>query len=267
MSEHLDIEQLADLLADSPDDRGTARPHLAECERCRTALARLEQALPAVTSALSALPLPAQPADLDHRLARALQPAPVADLQQRHSARWVKPMAAASGLAAAAALVFGGMVVLDGDDSGKGDRETSAAGIESAVKTNSTGSAYRKDGKLLAQRLPALLAGDAPADATAPVPMLSTKDARVTGGAEQAADDPLAQLRTTEGLASCITALTPPGEVVLPEAIDYATFEGSPALVVVLPSPKAGRMDVFVVGPGCATGDAALLYFGRFDRP
>ena len=89
----------------------------------------------------------------------------------------------------------------------------------------------------------------------------------MTGGAEQRADDPLARLRTTEGLASCITALTEPGQVVLPLALDYATFEGSPALVVVLPSTKADKVDVFVVGPGCTTGDAALLYFARLDRP
>jgi hypothetical protein len=262
MSEHLDLDQLADVLAG--DD--AARPHLADCEQCRAELVRLEQALPAVTSALAGLPLPAPPADLDDRLARALRPAPAVDLEQRRASRWVRPMAALSGIAAAAALVFGGIVVL-GDDNDRSADQSTANSAESALKTSSTGSAYRKDGKLLAQQLPALLAGDAPTDPKAPVPMLATKDARAAGGAEQAADDPLAQLRTTEGLASCLTALTPPGEVVLPEAIDYATFEGNAALVVVLSTTKADRVDVFVVGPGCTAADPALLYFGRFNRP
>ena len=262
MSEHLDLDQLADVLAG--DD--AARPHLADCEQCRTELARLQQALPAVTTALAGLSLPAQPADLDDRLARALRPAPVADLEQRRASRWVRPMAALSGIAAVAALVFGGIVVL-GDDNGRDADRTAADSAESALKTSSTGSAYRKDGKLLAQQLPALLSGSAPVAAEAAPAAPQTLMTDKAAGGVRATEDPLARLRTTAGLAACLSALTPPGQVALPEAIDYATFEGSPALVVVLPGVKTERVDVFVVGPGCAAADAGLLYFGSFDRP
>ena len=79
--------------------------------------------------------------------------------------------------------------------------------------------------------------------------------------------DPLAALRTTAGLARCLASLTDATDPGLPLALDYASFNGRPALVVVLPSEKADKVDVLVVPPGCAQADGQLLYFTRLPRP
>ncbi|MCW2542471.1 MAG: hypothetical protein JWM40_23 [Frankiales bacterium] len=263
---HLDLDALADLLAGDE----THRAHVNQCGACSAALAELDQALPSVTSALARLPLPAAPADLERRLAQALRPRPVGDLQQHRTNRWSKPVVAVGGLAAAAALVLGGVVVLGGDDTGgRPTADSAAKGTEAATtRISSTGADYRKDGKLLAQELPALLAGRAQAfAAAAPAAPGTLSDRSGTGAGAFTAADPLARLRSTAGLASCITALTDPSDSSLPLAVDYASFEGQPALVVVLPGLKADRVDVFVVGATCSPSDAALLHFASLPKP
>ena len=78
--------------------------------------------------------------------------------------------------------------------------------------------------------------------------------------------DPLARLRTSDGLAGCLTALSDAGQPAVPLALDYARYQGKPALVVVLPSSKEDKADVFVVGSGCSTADAKLLFFARLPK-
>ena len=79
--------------------------------------------------------------------------------------------------------------------------------------------------------------------------------------------DPLTRLRAPDALADCLAALTGPGVDTTPLALDYAAFEGRPALVVVLPSRQPDRVDVFAVGAGCRQGDDQTLFFTRLDRP
>ena len=274
MSEHLDLDALADVLAD-PD---APHRHVAECATCRARLAELSAALPAVTAALTAVPVPAEPADLGARLTTALAaeraPAPTNVLPLvRTRARW---MPALAGIAAAAALVVGAVVLLPGG--GGDDQATTATKGAGSYQVNETGTNYTAKGTSLQAALPGLLAGTpaqrAAADSAATPGPYGTQAPEVmtskqTGGATTAlgAADPLAALRTTDGLARCLSSLTDPSDEGVPLALDYASFEGKPALVVVLPSSVANKVDVFVVPAGCATANGEVLFFTRLTRP
>ncbi|MGB8652833.1 MAG: hypothetical protein WCD35_19465, partial [Mycobacteriales bacterium] len=118
--------------------------------------------------------------------------------------------------------------------------------------------------------LPALLGAPAGTAAPAPLAAGATSQRSVAGATPYGGvrtPDPLARLRATPALASCLAALTDPGDSSLPLALDYAAFEGKPALVVVLSTGKPDKVDVFVVGAGCAQPDAQLLFFTRLTRP
>jgi hypothetical protein len=267
MSEHLDLDALADVLAGVGPSA-----HLDACEDCRAALVRLEGALPAVATSLSALGVPAEPAGLGDRLAAAVEAArgprvaTVVPLAPRRRTRLLPVLGA---VAAAAALAVGTVVVVQQRDGGDTEEGTSFA-------LSNTGTDYNHDGKALRLALPQLLEGGAPATASAKV-FSAEKDTAVPGptatlgrsAAAPAAADPLATLRTDAGLAACLVALTDPADpdAGVPLALDYAAYEGQPALVVVLPTSKPEKVDVFVVGAGCSQADAKLLFFTRLTKP
>ena len=176
--------------------------------------------------------------------------------------RWL-PVGA--GVAAAAALVLGGVVLLQRGDTG----HTASTSAGPTYRTNSSGTDYRKDGKLLASELPALLGGAALAEAV-PGPAKQSSPlngATVPQPAGAASIDALADLHTTRGLASCLASLSDAKDPGLPLALDYASFEGEPALVVVLPASKPDKVDVFVVGAACSVADAKVLFFTRLAKP
>lgn len=277
MSNHLDLDTLADVLAGE-----TESAHLEECESCRAALAELETALTEVASVLAALPDPELPAGLAERLDAAVArerraltapavAATVTPLAGRRTSR-ARFLPVAGGLAAAAVLVVGGIFLVD-NTGGSSKSTTATRAQDSSIARNSTGSAYRKDGKLLAAELPALLKGEAagltPAEGAAPLAPSSQADRSATKSAPLALSEaaPLAALHTTAGLASCLSALSDPSDPGIPLALDYAAFDGQPALVVVLPSATADKVDVFVVGAGCTASDAKLLFFTRLAKP
>jgi hypothetical protein len=264
VSEHLDLDTLADVLA------GEASPeHLQACTSCQARLAELSAALPAVDAALSALPLPEPPADLVLTVTAApLTVLPV--LGEHRRVRWLPTLA---GIAAAAVLVTGGVLYAH---RGTKHPATDLAGAGAAHYTvSSTGTDYAPDGKALRAQLPVLLGVVAPKEATttqdntaqsgtalsAPVPSAARMGPAQTGA------DPLALLRTTAGLASCLASLTDPSTPGLPLALDYAQFKNQPALVVVLQADKPDKVDVFVVGPRCAQADAKVLFFTRLPKP
>ncbi|MCU1600252.1 MAG: hypothetical protein JWO22_961, partial [Frankiales bacterium] len=113
----------------------------------------------------------------------------------------------------------------------------------------------------LAGALPRLLGGAG----TAAGP--STRAQTVSPHLATTGVDPLARLRTPTGLAGCIASLTGPDDSGLPLALDYASFEGKPALVVLLPDNRPSKVDFWVVGPTCTQAESALLYYARVDRP
>jgi hypothetical protein len=270
MTEHLDLDALADVLAGAKDDA-----HLGDCAACTARLRDLEHALPGVAASLAALPVPEEPADLGERLERVLAAerapggATVVPLAARRRTRWMPVL----GAVAAVALAAGGTAVVlaqDGDDAGDNG---------GTYALSSTGTDYAGDAKALREALPALLDGGAPAaereaavlsapGAASPAP--SGSPAKRTSSDQLATGaDALATLRTDAGLASCLVALTDPADpdAGLPLALDYASYEGEPALVVVLPTTKPDKVDVFVVGAGCNQADAKLLFFTRLTRP
>jgi hypothetical protein len=270
VSSHLDLDALADLLA------GLEPPaHLAGCTGCQARLAELSTALGSVTQALRALPEPELPAGLTDRLlatlastaaqASATPPvgAPVAAApgtatvvplagRRTGTPRW---MLAAGGVAAAAAVVVGVFVVVRPGSSGS--KATSAPDAP-AIARNDTGTAYTKDAASLTAVLPGLLAG---------------KAVTPKGAAELAAPqagslpDSLAPLRVPATLAACLSSLTDPGDPGLPLALDYGTFDGQPALLVILPAPKPGYVYAYFVGPQCAPADSKLLFFEKIPKP
>lgn len=76
---------------------------------------------------------------------------------------------------------------------------------------------------------------------------------------------PLSRLRDAAALDACVQELSgSPG--VAPLAVDFAAYQGAPALVVLLPSSVPGRVDVFVVGPRCSAGDADLRLYVNAAR-
>lgn len=275
MTQHLDVDALADVLAGGHD------PHLEACEACRARLAELSAALPGVSAALAALPDPVPPADLEQRVAAALAEArspATADVLPliRRRTRWLPALAA---VAAAAVLVTGG-VLLSQRGGSSGASRTTASSPTYAV--NASGTNYTATPASLSAALPALLAGRAQGAASqmggvTPAPLAdhltsraSASPGRTVMGGEltpATAGDPLAPLRSTSGLARCLASLTDPSQPGLPLALDYASFNGAPALVVVLPSVKPDKVDVLVVPPGCAKADGQVLYFTRLPKP
>jgi len=192
--------------------------------------------------------------------------------------RWLT--AAAAGLVL---LVGGGLGLAQLTRSEPGPttaaQDSAGAGRELDLVRNDTGTNYA-DRAALAAAVPSLLdgtAGSSGAALAAPAPAPSGGDAKggTTGGqpgsgglpAPQAASgreaaDPLARLRTDAGLAECLLALLPPDQ---PEvqalALDYGSYAGRPALVVVLPGAASGKLDVFVVGPGCSRANDSTLFY------
>lgn len=272
MNRHLDLDALADVLAGERD------PHLEECPACRARLAELSAALPSVSAALAALPDPVPPGDLELRLATAVDeargaaPANVLPLVRRRT-RWLPALGA---VAAAAVLVTGGVLLTQGGGGGVSS-DTAASPLRArGYAVNDTGANYTATPGSLSAALPGLLSGNAERTgaedrAAAPTPLaqrFASKAAQSPGAAvPPAAPDPLAPLRSTAGLARCLASLTDPGADGLPLALDYASFNGAPALVVVLPSSKPDKVDVFVVPAGCAQADGRVLFFTRLPKP
>ncbi|GAC1439262.1 MAG: hypothetical protein NVSMB55_00110 [Mycobacteriales bacterium] len=268
MSEHLDLDALADVLA------GDEEPaHLIGCPDCAADLAELRSSTAAVTAALSGLPAPMLPADVASRLHQFLPTTattatilPRAGSPSRPSRRWLPAAAALLVVLAGAGY---GVSRLGG--SGGSASSTSAAGARSAaapatdVARNSTGTNYTGRASLVAAvgQLLAGSASNAGGDAAPGAPRGAAGSAPL-----RAAADPLARLRDTAGLAECLLALLPPdAPSVRPLAVDYASYRGRPAMVVLLPGSLPTKLDVFVVGPACSRANDSTLFYTSADRP
>jgi hypothetical protein len=239
------------------------------------------------------------PDDLAERLSAALAaepalpPEPVATASVSVTALPARSPRRRGWLPAAAAAVLlvtgGGLgyALLSSAGVGGGSADSTAAGGGAGLDLvlNASGTDYA-DAAAVAGVLPGVLAGSAGATALSPMSVpdaesrsleegsaTSSADEREAAGTGQAPEpasavDPLARLRTVDGLADCLAALLPPDEPeVQPLALDYAQFRGQPALAVLLPDPEPDTLSVFVVGPGCSRADDSLLQFLRVDAP
>ncbi len=214
----------------------------------------------------------------------------VTALPARRARRNWLPAAAAAVLVVSGAGL--GYSLLDGAVSGGNDSLTAAgdSAAESAAESlvlNASGTDYADpaavDGAL--RRVLDGTAGDVTfAQEAGPDAAARTEDSDAgettsesqnddSGATEPApatalAADGLARLRTTDGLADCLTALLPPDEPdVRPLALDYARYQGQPALAVLLPDPDPAKIALYVVGAGCTQVNDSLLQFLRVDSP
>lgn len=260
--QHADLDALADALAAESDGQPLPE-HLQTCSQCGAALAALRAALGAVATDLAALPaVPAVPEALERSVAptapvgatTVLPAATVTSLEERRKApRW---LFAAGGIAAAAVLVVGGGLLLNSNSTDSTSNARTATS-PNQFPVSATGTDYRTPAAVQSA-LPRLLSTKAEA--------LDSAGAATTP-ASKAAVDPLASLHTTKGLAACLASLTDVNDPGVPLALDYASYQGKPALVVVLPAVKPSKLDVWVVGAACGQYDSNLLLYVKADRP
>lgn len=181
--------------------------------------------------------------------------------------------------------------------SGEGsDDALEAAGGGSAADTalaapapspRATGTDYRRDPAALAAALPGLLGADEQARAyletapdsaaqrssAAPGPLADAGSGAVSGStgggapAAAVAPDPLARLREPAALSRCLAALPPAGPVRTPLAVDFASLEGRPAVVLVLPGDRPETVELVAVGAGCGADGPDELYRTELPRP
>ncbi|MDG6101266.1 hypothetical protein Daura_51380 [Dactylosporangium aurantiacum] len=252
------------------------------------ALVTAEVAVRDQLTELGAAPVPV-PADVEQRLNAALQAAvlapasgaPVLDLARAREARRRRTQRWVIGLATAAAvLVCGGLgirVAIDqqsanldtatsASDGGKGE----AAPQQLPPTSGGTRTSTRSDAALVAsgQDYGPGTVGQL-AQASPPAPAIAGEG---SGSADlsksskpNAVPEQLRRLQDPVARAACLNAVVGEygGQVAL---VDYARFEGRPALVVIVDGTRlgAGKRLVLAVGPDCGIGGAIAdeLYRG-----
>jgi hypothetical protein len=265
----VDIDLLADYiggaLAGTPDET-TVATRIAEDPDWRTAYESLTGGMDLVTEELGRLgpePMPDELAASLDAMFRNPPPAmtvvdggdPTPRARTRRAKRrlrWAAPIAAAAGLVA---FVGFGVDYLAGRDSRSQDTATSAAGgsAESTVSSPqilSTGTNYTKEtlGGATAQPLTA-------PDLNAPA---APKDR-----AGASAPGPLARLDPGQDLQSCLDAIQQAnaGGVISVQSVDYAKFDGSPALIVRFTAANGGW--AWASGPDCGTPGSGPATLGK----
>ena len=264
MTGHLDLDALADAVAGEGDEQ--ARGHLASCAECQAAVLEVQAASEQVSGELAALPDLPMPEDVVRRLAAPTTSVTTlpATRPGAQGSRWQRLLPAA---AAVVLLIAGAGYALSrlggsgtGDSAGSNAATSGKAAPTAGFPQSSTGTNYtgRTD---LAAAAPRLLTGTT-----------TFRGALPQAGASTAQDglsaDALARLRTPAGLADCLLALLPPDDPsVRPLALDYASFRGKPAMVVLLPAVDPSKLDVYVVGPGCSRANDSTLFYTSVARP
>ena len=203
----------------------------------------------------------------------AAREATVVPLDDRRRRRvWVP--AAAAGLVLAAGGLIGYAVVTGGQ--GSVDTSTAAPGVadeaaESGARggfpTVASGLDYG-DAAAVTAALPTVLDGTADAGRLGAAPPPAAPDPAAAQAPAGSTVDPLARLRDPVALADCLAAVLDPADPAeQPLALDYATYQGRPALAVFLPDPDPSRLSVFLVGPACSRADGDVRFFTRVVRP
>lgn len=185
-------------------------------------------------------------------------------------------------LAAAAAVVVvvgvGAMITRNG---GLGVSSTTSAGAASqAPETAAGGSGKDASGVTVsdsgAQYAASSLADQAARLVREPAPVVATPETLSTVDSPSVATP--APTRGTDSHASsiqpavldrCVQLITSTPNPPAPVAVDSGTYEGKPALVLVLPTEDdPASLDVYVVAPTCGSGGEPPLYqFLRIARP
>ncbi|OLB75490.1 MAG: hypothetical protein AUI14_20940 [Actinobacteria bacterium 13_2_20CM_2_71_6] len=269
----MDLDRLADYTAGLLDEPERVRIDrlIATDPTWREAHAALVAARPRLDAALSGLGAVAMPANLAARLDAALAAetgpadgrttATVIDLSKHR--RWRRLAAGTAAAAAAVAAIFGGVAVLS--SGGSSPSATSAGNAGSAAQglaaTGAGTSVLHSGTDYTPQNLAAAL-GAGSADSAGGGKAAASGARPAAPGpqvAESVPDSDLARLDNPAALHDCLNAIVAlrGGQ---PTIVDFARYQGRPALIVVLTGPGVRR--IVVVGPECGApgAGAAELY-------
>jgi hypothetical protein len=165
----------------------------------------------------------------------------------------------AAGVAVLAAAGLG-VGLLRGTDGGTGETATAQqedAAPELAAPVDpgrrlASGSDYSR--ATVPDRVRALLGSGVTVERSAPAP---GPDGNQPRDAALAVPPELVRLRDAAELTRCLTAVGLSGR---PLAVDYASFAGRPAVVLVVPDVDPGTVTAVVVGPDCGVTGADERY-------
>ncbi len=267
-ADHPDLDALCDLhgglLAGSAAEADLAT-HIADCASCTDFLALLAT----TGEQLAGLPALQIPSDVAARIDSALaaeaatvaatEAAVVTPMRPSRRSRRSRWMPSAGAVAAGVALLMAAGIGISaltapGDSSG---REAGLASDKAAPTTRQprdAGVVANYTATTLAGGVQALVAGRTSAGAGGAKPSATPLP---LGAQQDSAESALARLRSPSQLAACVAELAGrPG--VTPLAVDFAFYEGSPAVIIVLPGSDAASVQAWVVGPACTTGKADL---------
>ncbi|GAB7041327.1 MULTISPECIES: hypothetical protein [Catenuloplanes] len=232
-----------------------ADPHWRDAH---DALAEATGAVRTDLRALAEAPVGPMPADLAARLDDALRAefvAPVVPLRKRHVPRWAVPTAIAAGVLAFASIGLTGLL----DNSADNSEVATSAGAPGAVSAPMLAQRVLVSGRDYTPESAALAAQTAERGAAA-AETFSSPMADTGGGAPApmredtagAVPPALARLTDPAALRACLQAIAVEHGVaaVTARLIDYASFEGSPGMLVLFTDP-AGRDMVWISGPEC----------------
>jgi hypothetical protein len=302
MDGHLDPDVVSDLVGDvlTPQQAATLEPHLAECRECR----ELRDSLAEVRHLLATLPDEPMPGAVAARIEAALAAESRLRAGERDGAASTgagtsvrsldgarrrgegrpRPGRTASlgQVAAAVALVATGSVIGIGVAAGLRDdpsREATSAGSGAAdtarggggpaaaaapqqpLQLTRSGEEYTEQnlaGKVRPLLTASLAVTDAPSGRKRSAPAApGVESERATGG----------DAGWSGPVPACVLAATGrPG--VVPLIADVGTYQGTPAVVLVLPEKDdAGKVEVFVVAAACQNGQGRLLASQEIPRP
>lgn len=303
--DHVPIERLAAYAAGDLDATAgvEVEAHVLLCAGCRADV----EALNHVARDLAEVEPVTMPADVAARIDAALAGAdaptgPVGDVLPMASPRRRPSFAGIAAVAAGVALVAAVSVpVLTGgrntaEDAGSGAPAALGPAREAAeTKRIESGLNYTTDNlsPTLATALtrPAYAAEGTAGDTSGAAPgRVSAPPASPQAGSKAVSRPPAAGPVTDVKTTSALRLATEPGRLAaclsglaasqsLPEArkpllVDFARFEGKPAVVIVFPTEQRGRIradrvDVWVVGARCGVtaGDEDVLTFARIEPP
>lgn len=261
-----DIDLLADYAAgvlDGTPEGAAVAERIAADPAWAESHAALVRADEAVRADLAALPMPKIPDDIAARLDKALEAeatGTVVPLRKRRS--WgVAGGAVAAGVAVLAAGALG-IQALGGGDSQRDT--TSASAPESARDTASQPAGGSARPKAAAPQAPETFSGLTSSGEEyrggtlrEQVARLVNAKARTDASVDKAVPGPLTRLSAPAAFSDCLAAL---GADARPLAVDYARYDGQPAVIVVLPALENGQVDVAIVGPDCGLRDSDLKH-------
>lgn len=279
-ADHLSLDALAELQEGIADDADARRRHLDGCATCRQRAGQLR----ASRALLSTLPADPMPADVAARIDAALaaEPTPTArftpggDIVPMRSRRtWLRGpnlAAAAAGVAVvglAAALVIGhaggksAPSAADKSTAGNGAGPLAAGVGPPSVKQWQTGANYTKVTQAglvtgLVLRNPPPFSPNRPQTGAQTGP--TTSPTALSSGPESASYS-RDQLLDVPTIFACAKLLA--GHPVQPLAVDYARYDGAPAVILVLPAlnKSANELDVYAIRSTCSNDAGDLVFF------